>query len=97
LRSSNSQNQRNGDFVKPDLPVFLQNSSPGISPLRDNPAITLSWLNIQAIAPTTEGLLKKKIKECLGKELQKPKTLLKGVSGLVKPGDMCAIMGARYE
>jgi hypothetical protein len=70
---------------------------PGISPLRENPPITLSWFDVRAQAPSKQSFIKQKINECLGKEVELPKDLLKGVSGIVKSGEMCAIMGARYE
>ena len=68
---------------------------PGLSPIRQNPPVTLSWYDLRAQAPAKQGALKRKINECLGKEVQGPKVLLKGVSGVVRAGEMCAIMGAR--
>jgi hypothetical protein len=97
LINANSQASSNGDFVKPELPEFLQNMGPGLSPIKENVPVTLSWHDIRAQAPAKDGPLKRKIKACLGKESQGPKDLLKGVSGVVNPGEMCAIMGARYE
>jgi hypothetical protein len=70
---------------------------PGLSQLKENPPITLSWYDVRAQAPARHGFLKQKINGFLGKEVNGPKDLLKGVSGIVKPGEMCAIMGARYE
>ena len=85
-----------GDFVKPELPEFLKNSGPGISRLRDNPEITVSWYDVRAQAPSRQNFLQQKINACMGKEVEGPKDLLRGVSGIVKSGEMCAIMGARY-
>lgn len=88
---------RNGDFVKPELPEFLQNMGPGIRSIKKNIPITLSWYDIRAQAPAKQGFIRRKVNQCLGKEVEGPKNLLKGVSGIVKPGQMCAIMGARYH
>lgn len=96
LKRLGAQTKGSGDFVKPELPAFLQNTGPGISRLKDNPEITVSWHDVRAQAPSKQGFLKRKINECLGKEVEGPKDLLKGVSGIVKAGEMCAIMGARY-
>ena len=85
----------NSEFVKPELPEFLQNMGPGLSPLRENPPVTLSWYDIRAQAPAKQSALMRKINGCLGREVAGPKDLLKGVSGVVNPGEMCAIMGAR--
>ena len=68
---------------------------PGIRTLKENPPVTLSWYDIRAQAPSKQGVIKRKLNQCLGKEVQGPKDLLKGVSGIVHPGQMCAIMGAR--
>jgi hypothetical protein len=87
----------NGDFVKPELPEFLQNMGPGLSPLKDNPPITLSWFDVRAQAPSRQNFIKRKINGCWGKEVIGPKDILRGVSGIVKSGEMCAIMGARYK
>ena len=91
-----SQSTNNGDFVKPELPEFLRNMGPGLSPLRENPPITVSWLDVRAQAPSKQSSLVQKINGYLGKEVIGPKDLLRGVSGIVKSGQMCAIMGARY-
>lgn len=96
LQSAGSQGSGNGDYVKPELPAFLQNMGPGISPLKQNPPITVSWLNVRAVAPPKQNFLVRKVRGLLGKEVARPKELLKGVNGIVKSGQMCAIMGARY-
>ena len=74
------------------MPEFLQNMGPGLSPLKENPPITISWLDARAEAPSKQGFIKRKINGCLGKEIKGPKNLLKGVSGTVKAGEKCAIM-----
>lgn len=79
------------------MPEFLQHMGPGLSPLKENPPVTLSWHNVQAEAPSRQSFIKQKINGYLGKEIEGPKQLVKGVSGIVKSGEMCAIMGARYE
>ncbi|CAF0721906.1 unnamed protein product [Adineta steineri] len=94
LRSMGSQNANTGDFVKPELPEFLQNMGPGISPLKESQPITVSWHNVWAQAPSKQNALMRKINGCLGREVSQPKDLLKGVSGIVKPGELCGIMGA---
>ncbi|CAF0976526.1 unnamed protein product [Adineta ricciae] len=84
----------NGDFVKPELPEFLQNIGPGLSPLKENPPVTVSWYDVRAEAPPKQNFIARNIKKLLGKEIEGPKMLLKGVNGIVKSGEMCAIMGA---
>ncbi|CAF0768796.1 unnamed protein product [Didymodactylos carnosus] len=79
---------------KPKIPDFLRNSGPGLSPLKENPPVTLTWHGIRALAPSKQGKLSKKISSLLGKEIKEDKVLLKGVNGIVSPGHMCAIMGA---
>ncbi|CAF0910847.1 unnamed protein product [Rotaria sordida] len=94
LKKLRSQKNTNDDFVKPELPEFLQNMGPGLSPLKENPPVTLSWHDVRAITPVKQNFITKKLNECLGKEAKRPKELLKGVSGIIKSGEMCAIMGA---
>ncbi|CAF2054581.1 unnamed protein product [Rotaria magnacalcarata] len=89
-----SNEESDVNSVKPRLPEFLQNMGPGLSPLKENPPITLSWHDVRVQAPSSQSFIKQKINGCLGKEIQGPKELVKGVSGIVKAGEMCAIMGA---
>ncbi|CAF3330834.1 unnamed protein product [Rotaria socialis] len=93
-QSFRSKEESDVNSGKPRLPEFLQNMGPGLSPLKEHPPVTLSWHNVRVQAPSQQGFIKQKINGCLGKEIQGPKELVKGVSGIVKAGEMCAIMGA---
>ncbi|CAF4449679.1 unnamed protein product, partial [Adineta steineri] len=57
---------------------------------------TLTWLDLQAKAPPKDKGLRRTIKKalCPWKEVGESKLLLKGVSGIAKPGQLVAIMGA---
>ncbi|UJR27397.1 hypothetical protein I4U23_008687 [Adineta vaga] len=61
-----------------------------------SPPVTLTWLNLQAKAPPKDKGLKRTITKalCPSKEVGQSKMLLKGVNGIVKPGQLLAIMGA---
>ncbi|CAF0832136.1 unnamed protein product [Didymodactylos carnosus] len=58
--------------------------------------VTLTWLDLKAEVPPKESGLTQWVKQtyCPWREVQQPKQLLKGVSGIVKPGQLVAIMGA---
>ncbi|CAF0935940.1 unnamed protein product [Rotaria sp. Silwood1] len=58
--------------------------------------VTLTWLDLQAKAPPQDEGIKRTLTKalCPSKEVSKSKMLLKGVSGIVKPGQLLAIMGA---
>ncbi|CAF0813178.1 unnamed protein product [Adineta steineri] len=61
-----------------------------------SPPVTLTWLDLQAKAPPKDKGLRRTIKKalCPWKEVGESKLLLKGVSGIAKPGQLVAIMGA---
>jgi ABC-type transport system involved in cytochrome bd biosynthesis fused ATPase/permease subunit len=61
-----------------------------------SPPVTLTWFNLEAKAPPQDKGLKRTLtkKLCPSKEVGQSKMLLKGVSGIAKPGQLVAIMGA---
>ncbi|CAF0826300.1 unnamed protein product [Adineta ricciae] len=61
-----------------------------------SPPVTLTWLDLKAEAPPKDKGIKRTLTKafCPWKEVGQPKMLLKGVSGIAKPGQLMAIMGA---
>ncbi|CAF0966239.1 unnamed protein product [Rotaria sordida] len=77
--------------------ILSNNNKVGLSKINSNaPSVTLTWLDLQAeIPPKDKGITRTITKAlCRTKEISESKILLKGVSGIVKPGQLLAIMGA---
>ncbi|CAF4348488.1 unnamed protein product [Rotaria sp. Silwood2] len=77
--------------------VIISDDDIGLSKIDfTSPPVTLTWLDLQANAPPKDEGIKRTITKalCPSKEVSQSKMLLKGVSGIVKPGQLLAIMGA---
>jgi ABC-type multidrug transport system fused ATPase/permease subunit len=89
-RKAKSQPQTQGTILYDDGDL-------GISKIDfTSPPVTLSWMDLQAKAPPQDKGIKRTITKALfsSKEVGESKMLLKGVSGIAKPGQLVAIMGA---
>ncbi|CAF1073260.1 unnamed protein product [Adineta steineri] len=90
-RKSKVQSQTQGTVVYDD------DDDLGISKINfTSPPVTLTWLDLKAKAPPEDKGIKRTITKalCPWKAVSQSTMLLEGVSGIAKPGQLVAIMGA---